>query len=264
MEKIQVFILEFFDIEAITASLETLFFYPSLEINVLENKSDSTDSVIKPYLINLVKKKKIKRYFAFDKNIFNGVTDIALKHPLINLIETEYCIVTDGSLSCQEPTWLQKQLQLMEEIKNAYICAVSIDTSNMPKGCRQEDYLGHPSIINKGDYEIIGSGHTNGHMLLIKSADLIDTLKFFGEHKKTITDCSFGAYKHAHRNRIWLRVKTPLFHRHTWDYFKVPNHPYLAYKTNFNMERRFAPMRCGYTIYTEDNEMRFDTPEIGV
>jgi hypothetical protein len=255
MEKIQVFMIEFFDIDVIKASVETLLLYPNLEINIIENKSEFTDTLIKPYLLGLVKDNKIKRYFAFDENIFNGVGDVVLRHPLIDLNQTTYCIISDGSLSCKEATWLQKQIEFIEEDKNIYACAVSIDLSNMPPG--QEPYVGVIPFIHADKYDIIETGHTNGHMLLLRSVDLVDTLAYLNKVNKTFTDCALGAYRNVH-NRSWIRIREPLFHRHTWDYFKIPNHPYLTYKNNFGMQRRFKPMRCGYTLYTKDTETRFE------
>ena len=262
LEKVQAFVIEFFDLEVIKASINTLLLYPNIEINIIENKSDYTDSDIKPYLIDLVNNEKIKRYFAFDKNIFNGASDIVLRHPTLNLNETRYCLLTDGSLSCNEPTWLQKQMSYMEADKNIYACAVSLSRENMPP--IEIRYFGTNPVEDKGEYELILSGHTNSHMLLIRSKDIVDTLNFLKAKGKTFTDCALGAYRNAHSNRTWIRIKTPLFYRHTWDYFKIPNHPYMNYKHNFNMQRRFTIMRCGYTLYTKDNETRFDIPEIGI
>ena len=254
MEKIQTILSICYHVDAIKSCMDTLLHHP-LDIFVVENYSEYTDNTIKPYILNLLKEKKIKGYFLFDRNITHNATKKVLIDNHINILETEYILVTNGNLSCKENYWLNNQIKILKEDQKVFTCAVPISLNNIPKNCDQENFQ-LPITAKLKNYNV---GFTGKHMLLFRSKEFNNMLKNIFPNKPYI-DASFHHYA-MRINKKWAVLLEPEFYRHTWDLFKKENDPYLERKRkHFTMFWKHNEY-CSYTKYTIDNEKRIEVED---
>jgi len=243
MKKIQTILSICYHVEAIKASLETLLKQPQLvgEINVIENPSVNTEE-IKPYILDLMKKGFIKKYILTDRNVTHHATKMVLTDNLIDIVKTEYILITNGNISCKDSSWLDKEINLLEKYPKLFMCAVPISLENMPEG--QENCL----LPMHGTTEDYDYGFTGKHMLFFRSKEFKDVMD------ETLED---GHFRDADIHKYLVKhgktcavLFEPQFHRHTWDLYKDPNNEYVQKKEKYTLEELWAHDEyCGYTVY---------------
>lgn len=255
MERTQALMMAYYDLNSIRSCLDTLIRENSFTITVAENYSENTESQIKPYLMDMVNSGVIKRYFLFEKNITNNIILSVLKDRTSVINYTPHTLITDGSLSTKDTGWSIKQKELLDRSASILTCAVNIDTSNMPSG--QENYF-NPVMRSDKETDVIFTGN---HMLLFRSNELIDIIKYLDTKSLPYKDSYLHMYCAEH-GKSWVRLKSPKFYRHTWDFFSVPNHPYLVEKQRRISNKDIFDHKdmCNYTLHVKDES--FHSTEI--
>ena len=133
MKKIPCLILVYYDFNVIRTAINALLPYTDrLDLLIIENKSEFTESHIRPYIAELLNNGTVSKYFLFNKNITNNVFECVLDAKNIDLDSSNYIILTDGDLLIESEDWLSEQLSIMENNPDVLVCAITLSTCNLP------------------------------------------------------------------------------------------------------------------------------------
>lgn len=113
-KKILCVVIVFFDFDIIRKTLDFLIQNShQYDLVVVENPSEFTENLIKPYIISLLESGKINSYILFDKNITNNAIEVVLdSEQLISWSNYGYVLLTDGDLTVNNNSWLQEELNV--------------------------------------------------------------------------------------------------------------------------------------------------------
>ena len=251
--------IAYFDYPTIKASIDCLLQH-SLVISVIENKSDGTDSLIKPYLSGLVSNGRIKDYYLFEKNIANSAFSTIVEHKLsayesrMNsdrlfmdklFFQHEYVLFTDADLTV-EGDFVSEQIKILKNCPEALCCSVKLDTSNLPTSTFPEAVSWVPPIISETEhyYEQYG-GH---HLVMMRSKDIWQYNAYRKSQNWTWTDGSLRhfAYRHGYK---WVTTKDAVARHLTWDLYADKSHPYTAHRLLHGNSIWDKAQQCAYEHY---------------
>ena len=132
--KIACAFLAFRNIDIVKMSLESVIEEckncgHDVDIYVIENRSEFTDSKISPYLDSLVKSKKVHGYAKLDENVTNNAFHLPLDCNLIDTDQYTHIIFTDGDIYVPQGT-IQEQLNILHTCPETISCGVSVAYEN--------------------------------------------------------------------------------------------------------------------------------------
>lgn len=217
---------------------------------ILENMSETTESTIKPYLIDLLKDNKLFQYRLFDKNIGGTVFTIFFKTFGDKLNNYDYVIVTDGDIQLYSPNELLDEiLNIINNAPDAFSCAADISAENLPIKNFPQAAHWIPIPIDHGWYLECATG---GHFLTLKRENLIKYLDLLKETGEVF--CDGGMRKFCIKiGKKWLKTKFNKIRHITWDLYHDLDHPYTKMKIQPLSQIFFVSEYCDHTIYSLNN-----------
>lgn len=231
MKKIPCVVLIYYNVEIIKKSLEFLLRRKDmLDIIVVENRSDYTETEIKPFVLDLINKHEVSKYFLFDKNISNNAFEMVFDSGQIDLSTSKYVMLTDGDLVASSQDWLSEELSIIENNPHVFCCAISLNMDNLP-------LRNYPDAINwiPPDIKIEESyieARTGAHLLLFRTEEFKDYLKWRNENNLSFRDYTLHRFCYDIISKKWARTLINQAVHLTWDIYNEPNHTYTKIKTS--------------------------------
>jgi hypothetical protein len=253
MSKIPCFVVIYYDFEIIQKSLSCLIkVCEKLDLIVLENKSEHTESQIKPYILNLLKNEQILRYYLFEENISNNAFEVVLDSELPNFSMAQYLLITDGDLYINDEQWLTEEIMILEKNPDIFACAISISDCNLPIRTFREaiQWLPHPLRIYEDYIEAI----TGLHCVLLRNHEFKQYFKQIQEGRLFFLDQTLRQYGYEILKKKWVRTKHSLAIHLTWDRYNDLEHPYTQLKLSKSLEDTWMHNQyCSYQIYSKES-----------
>lgn len=206
--KIPCYVTVFFDFENTKKALDYITRYnDKLDIIVLENKSENTETQIKPYISNLLDENKIEKYFLFEKNIAANALKLAFIHDIDYIMKHDKLMFHDGDLLFDNDNWLEEEVSILEENPEVFAVGAQLDMSNLPspKVCPgSENWI--PKGIEHEDKNYI-EGLTGNWFMLFKMIDVVPVLLDIVKNDYPFIDGTLHQYCYRLLNKRWARTK---------------------------------------------------------
>jgi hypothetical protein len=230
MRKIPCLMLAYHDFPSIQTTLECLLKKGDvLDLIVVENKSESTDGLIKPYILELLRSGKVSKYFLFHRNIWNNAVEVVLESGLIDLAQNEYFMLTDGDLwIADEPDWLAEEINILDHCPEVAVCGINLDLSNLPLKTFPEAVNWLVKVLS--ETELYDEAATGPQFLLLRSEALAGFLDYRKEKGLRVLDHIMYRYCCDVLGRKWVRTKHSTARHLAWDRYQNPDHPYTKMK----------------------------------
>jgi hypothetical protein len=227
------YVLVFDQVDIVEKCLKSLIRHANdMDIVVIENPSDGTPK-IKDFVNDLGKKKLVKRYYLFDKNITNNAFKLVLAREQALIKKTRYVITTDGDLTCEDD-WLKETTCILRKHPEVFACGVSLDMSNLPVKTFPDATGWVPDDISEQPdyYEAV----TGSHLLTLRGSDFYTFLRWKDKNNIHLVDSTMHDYCYRVLQKKWTRTKHSKAYHLTWDLYQDLDHPYTKLKT----EKSFA------------------------
>ncbi|ANV83289.1 hypothetical protein AWQ21_02170 [Picosynechococcus sp. PCC 7003] len=253
-KKILCIAIIFFDFEVIKKSIDFMVSHDDmLDIVILENPSEFTQDLIKPYIQTLLEAEKIKQYILFDNNITNNAVEIFVDHSnTINWEDYDYILLTDGDLIVEGNGWLCEEIEILNKYSDIFACAVGLDIANLPVKTFPEAVKWVPPPI--AQYDGYTETLTGIHLVLLKTEKLLKFLNWRKKNGFNFIDSSLHFFCYEVLKEKWVIIKNSQAKHLTWDSYQDLSHPY----TKFKIKKTFTEtwnhqLYSGYTIFTKGN-----------
>ena len=167
-------ILVYYQYEYLHLFLNNLFknnFESKFKISVVENFSDNTDEIIRPYLKQTLFEKKIHRYILFKENIVNSAIQKYLEIYSHELTANKYTIISDGDLQFDPVKAHEECRNILERHPQNDFCSLRLDYSNLPYKTYKNAHQWFPSYQ---PYCCYLRGHGGIHFSHFRSENLVD------------------------------------------------------------------------------------------
>jgi hypothetical protein len=250
MKKILCVVMVYYDFEISKLCIDSLLPYlDRLDLIIIENKSEFTESHFRPYLLDLVNKGQVSKYFLFNKNISINAGEIVFDSGHIDFGDSDYVIITDGDLLCENQDWLSEEINIMEKNTDVFICAVTLDTSNLPIEVFPSATEWAPGGI---EHDMYFEDSTGVYFLLMRTKEYLNFLNYRKRNNLKLIDLELNHYCYVILNKKWVRTKKSLARHLTWDLYHDPGHPYSKLKGKKSYEQTWVHNSyCSYQIYTK-------------
>lgn len=249
MKKILLVTLVFKEIEIIEKHIESILPLNDVtDIIVLENNSEISIDNSSIYFKKLLQESKIYQYWLFEKNIGGSAFHIFFNSFNNNLENYEYVIITDGDLVLNAKNWLEESLSILNNMKDAFSCAVNLDTTNLPIESFPDCHNWIPNPIDHGFCLEAGTGF---HMLLLPMKHLINIMGYINESQLVFVDGVFRTFCSS-INKKWLKTKKELAYHLTWDLYKDKNNSYTKFKLEDNMSVFRKVLSSNFTVFGDE------------
>lgn len=250
-EKILCVVLVYYEFQHIRRAVDALINTDALDLVVVENKSEHTDTSIKPYILDLVHKDKVLKYFLFDKNISNNAIEVVLDSSFIDYSSYDYVLVTDGDLEPIDSNWLHEQLKIINNNPDVFVCGIDLDMSNLPVNTFPNVHNWIPKTIRETeDYLECTTGL---HYLLFRKRDFTSFLAYRRQNNLHFVDGTLHHYCYNVIYKKWAKTKVCKAIHLTWDSYQDLNHPYTKLKLSKSLldiwsHNSYSPV----TIFTKE------------
>ncbi|AAK80305.1 hypothetical protein BJV85_001536 [Clostridium acetobutylicum] len=246
--KIPCIVLVYYDKKIIEKSIQFLLKANRfIDIIVLENKSVNTEK-IKPYLMELVKKKQIYMYVEFDENISNNAVEEFFDSRIINIHKCDKIIVTDGDLQGNSNDWFYEERDILKRRKEVFACGINLKTNNLPIQHFREAKNWIPKsrrILN--DCEECATGN---QLLMMRSKEFKGFLRYMKRNKLKFKDSEMLKYCYDVLGRIWVKTKKNKVKHLTWDLYSNLSNSYTRYKLSKSHKQHWYHNKyCDFTVY---------------
>ncbi|AKI79872.1 hypothetical protein [Niemeyer virus] len=248
-QKIPCFVLIYEQVDIIKKCLSFLIKYSDrLNIIIVENYSSNTQTIIKPYVIDLINNKLIWKYYLFEKNIYNVAIHISINHAIKTYLdpnEYPYVYVTDGDLTIEDTNWIDEQLSILDKCPNAFVCGCLLDYSNLPTKTIPDSVGWIQKYTDHGDYNV---GITGTVFNLYRTPVLIETMKYLNDNGLKYLDYHLHHYYEI-KNMIWTCTKKAKSYHLTWDLYSDLENPYTIYKLHNYKTMWFNNTEASYQLF---------------
>lgn len=254
MSKIPCFILIFEQVDIIKKCLNFLTKYSSrINIIVLENFSENTNDIIKPYVLDLLDKDLVWKYYLFDKNIKNNAWHIAINEAIKTYLDPKvfpYVYISDGDFTVESPDWIDEQLNVLEKCPEVFACGLSLDKSNLPLKSMPEAI--HWVYKTNTDAGLYYTGRTGNCFMLTKTQYLIDAMNYINSKGLRYLDTHMWKVCELKKMK-WARTKKALCYHMTWDLYNDLNHPYTVMKVTNGNKLWLQHESADYQLFEKSN-----------
>lgn len=230
VNKIPCIVLIYWEFDFIKTTIDYLLKYTQeLDLYVVENSSKNTNTVIKPYILDLINQQKIKKYFLFDFNISNNAMEMVLNSEELDINDSKYILLTDGDLLPENDEWLSEQLKILENNLDVFCCGLNMTLTNLPVEVIPSSVNWYPKPLEiHEDYE---EGMTGHHFMMLRSRELKLFLKYQQKNNLKYVDSVIQAYCYSVLGKKWARTKVSKVRHLKWDIVnKNYDHSYLNKK----------------------------------
>lgn len=258
--KIPCYILIYRNFERNKESLDFFIKYnDKLDITIIENKSDYTYTLFKPYIDELVKTNKIKRYVIFDENIASNAFGEIIEHDLSELNQYDMIMITDGDIISEDNNWIEEEINIVNNNPEVLCCGMPLSMVNFPKIPEfQKNKPPESSIISGKDYY---EGDLGWCALLFTMDKFLESYTWVKRYFKIFLDgyfqlfCLLSHYKFA-------RTKNALAYHLTWDDYSYPDkNEYGKWKLSLSYKEIWLKKQTSsFTIYTNKNCVFYAKP----
>lgn len=256
--KIPCFVLTFFDYDVIKKSFDFLTrFNDRLDIHVVENHSDFTESHIKPYLLDLVEQGKISSYYLFDENIGVNAMEIVTRVNASYINDYDYFMITDGDLISENEDWLDELVEIIEN--NSEVCAVGmeLDMSNRPSENIYPESKYGVQKAKKVEGKNYSEVPTGWRLSLYRTQDFLIILELILKAGEKLVDYKMFKYCTL-LGKKWARTKKSLAYHLTWDSYSNLEHPYTKWKSKLTHQELWEHERyCNYTLFKKSGSEHY-------
>lgn len=257
MSKIICLVLAYFDFESIKTTCKGLVPYSDrLDLYIVENPSEATESHIKPFVLDLVRSGHVSHYFLFDKNITNNAFEMVLQSEYINLQDSEYILLSDGDLELSSQDWLDEELSIMRACPEVFACGINLDLSNLPLENFPTAHRWLAELLQR--HRLYDEAATAMHLTLFRSRELQGFLSYLGcRPRLRFTDTELFNYCYGVLHMRWARTRKSLARHLAWDRYHDLVHPYTRRKLSKSFQDTWRHYRyCGFQVYTEESVKR--------
>jgi hypothetical protein len=267
-EKIPCVAIVYYNFEVIRQTIDFLIEDDRLVLYVIENKSENTESAIKPYLLNCVKIEKVKKYILFERNISNNAYELFFDS---NLIEEkgDFLIITDGDMVVPpnqfEKDWLEEQIAIINNNTDIECCGINLSDVNLPKGNPFFNSNSNP-LYDCANWvpDKFGKLHadyveadTGVHLLLFKRRLFDELLTVRRKMQWRFLDETLRNFIKVEKKLKWVITRRNYSLHLTWDVYNDPDHPYTKMKMTPDFYKFWKHFDyCFFTVYTKDGSAR--------
>lgn len=249
-QKIPCIILAYYNYYIIKSTLDFLLKSSDrLDFVVLENKSENTEDQIKPYLLKLLKDKKISVYAEFEENISNNAFEECLDMNILDLTNKEKVIFTDGDLVVDSTDWLDEEINVMDKHPEVSVCGIDLKMDNLPVKQFPEavDWIPQSTSVTDDYLEC----PTGIQLLLFRTNELMSYYKYMKNNKLKFKDSDILDYCYDVLGKKWVKTKKNKAEHLTWNVYADLNDPYTKYKIAVpHAEIWYHNRYCDCTIHT--------------
>ena len=259
VERIPCYVLAFHDAPTIAASLDWLANWRDrLELIVLENPSEATETLIRPDLEARLRRGQIDRYLLFDENISNNAFEVALLLDGERWQAAPHVLLTDGDL-VGSGGWLDEQVDLLDRRPEVFAVGISLDMENLPLAQFPEAGGWVPPPRAEHDDHV--EGLTGIHLLMLRGADLAAYMRYQAANRLRFVDSTMHHFAYRVLDRRWARTKGASARHLTWDLYAQPDHPYARMKAGKTLREHWHHTRyCGVTEIGRAGERYVPSP----
>jgi hypothetical protein len=263
MTKIPCFISVWMDYNGLKHLIPAASVYSELELIVVENKSRFSNTIIRPYLIEQVKKGVVSKYYHFERNIFSDSIGLVRYLNIDLILNSDYIIITDGDMVPVEHGWLEEQLNIMEKHPEVHACSLGLVLDNLPFKTKPDlSYhllqMEHRVVIpTDKDYIERPTGHW---FTLIRGAEYAGYLAWIYGMGVQL-DQSHRIYCNM-IGKKWVRAKEHRVRHFGW-YLCHEGEPYHQLRNSAPPEHVIQPRSCPYWEYTAAGEVFHNRPFFG-
>lgn len=258
-KKILCVVIVFFDFDIIRKTLDFLIQNShQYDLVVVENPSEFTENLIKPYIISLLESGKINSYILFDKNITNNAIEVVLdSEQLISWSNYGYVLLTDGDLTVNNNSWLQEELNVLSHHSDVFACAVGLDMSNLPIQTFPDAKQWIPAPIQ--EHDDYTETLTGIHLILLETGSLLQFLDWRKKNRLKFVDSTLHNFCYQVLHKKWVIVKESKAKHLTWDSYQDLNHPYTQLKLSKNLTQTWKHDNySSYTVYCKDKTLKVE------
>lgn len=260
MEKIPCFVLIFFNFDHVVETLEFLCKKSDkLDIYVIENPSSYTDSKIKPYLLELLRAKKITKYFLMDDNILVNAFEVIFKSNTPLWGTHPYILFTEGDVSCPTDTWLEEKITVLEENPHIGLVGSNLSKHNLPLKSFPASANWVPRPIS--EYPKYNIEHQTGlQVILIRNTVLSRFIAFMEKKKINFGDTGLHVFLRTIPNAAWASSKPSEITHLAWSLYQDLDNEYTKLREDVPEKTfRICNKLSGYIEYTISGEMFSET-----
>ncbi|MCB0255129.1 MAG: hypothetical protein KDI55_15510 [Anaerolineae bacterium] len=257
MSKLPCFVLIYYDFATIKASLDFLLNHKDcLDLIVIENPSEYTETSIKSYLQDLVASRAITGYYLFDHNISNNAFEVVLDTNRIDTDSAAYVLVTDGDLVVDNDDWLTEEIAILENNPDVGVCTVRLNLDNLPFHVFPDAHEWLSPIVEHDDYgEVVD--HTGVYLVLMRSNEFVQFLEYRMQRRLRFKDSVLKEFCTEVLGKKWAVTKRSQARHLTWDTYHDVDNPYTKIKQMQPLEKLWQHHRySGFTLFQLDSKTR--------
>lgn len=223
------------------------------DIIFIENRSEISNT-IKKICIDLIKLRKVLRYYLFDENVYNKALEEYIYNNENEISRYKYVIVTDGDLSCSDPNWLQEELDILNKYNNTFCCVTDLVMDNLPVKSHPASVGWVPSPRNIGEDYI--EGLSGIHLAMFRTNEFIDLINYLKSNGFIFVDIRLHEYADRHIHKKWMKTKIAKAYHYTWDTYQDLQSYYSIKKIHILNNMHEVDKKCSYTLfYLDDFDM---------
>lgn len=254
--KILCFVLIYSEVDLIARSLAFLTsFSDRLDIVVIENPSGNTETAIRPLVQKYLNEGKVLQYRLMDENIATNAFQVVLEDAEKDLLQQSnyaHILVTEGDLDVKDQHWLDEEINILASDSNIFVCASSLDMSNLPLKTFPDAGCWIPPATAITNLYI--ENFTGIHLLLFRKQDLLQFLEWRRATNRRFSEVTMHTFCISTR-RKWVRTKHALAYHITWDLYQDLSHPYTIYKIKGGGGIFDHRRVCGFKLFTSTSKV---------
>lgn len=257
-KKIPCIVLVYYSTEVIKKSLDFITkASDKLDIIVLENRSENTEKLIKPYLSKLLECKKISMYVEFLDNITNNALEEFFDTNIIDLNAYENIIITDGDVLGDSNEWISEEENILKNNPEVLVCGVDLKTDNLPLETFEEAPKWVPKIINS--YDDYSECPTGMQLLMVRTKIMPGFFDYMERKEEKFKDSAMFDYFYDELNKKWGKTKINRVQHLTWTIYGDLDDPYTKYKLSRSHTEHWHHDRyCDFIVHTKNEEKRYE------
>jgi hypothetical protein len=240
-------VLVFWNVEIVKKSLNFLAEQADeLDIFVVENRSEATNSEIKPFVLDLLARDKIAGYFLFERNITVNALEVVFDSGLLDLGAYDYLLLTEGDLIVPDEGWLAEERRILDNNPEVFVCGIGLSEVNLPRHLSPDahKWLSPPMRETEDYYEV----EMGIYLLLFRMTDFQSFLRYRRKTNKRFREVVLRSYCREELGRVWARPKQFTAVHLTWDIYHDPAHPYSKLRLSTPAKElwwhyRYSPFR---------------------
>ena len=259
MEIIPCVVLAYCNFDLIKETIDYLTTTRKFKIYVIENWSDSTEKVIKPFLLSLLESGSIYKYVLMHQNVSNNAYEQFFDKEMFDHFDAPYILITDGDIvpESMNEEWLEEQITILTNHKDVGSCGINLSAKNLPSNVsyfannKDEAYNCSnwvPDVYGKHFEDYVEAG-TGLHFWLSPMDNFKSFLQWRKKGSHRFIDHNIKWYYNQVLHKRWVITKRNYGIHLTWTIYQDEHHPYTQMKINKSFAETWQ--HHNYTFFTE-------------